>query len=390
MNYTLPSIKELISDEISKDSSYVIGTNIDENKRVGFDTLYSEFYTSKTYGEANSNSKLLLQFFLNFHEKNTVVGPCFEVLNRTESYKDIFEKQRLHTIHTLNVFFLGLLLYHKNPLIRKYIDLEIEKTTSERELRLNGNRITWRYSGGSIFSEFLYRWRLCALPHDVGYPISLAENDNDKIESILKSISIVQSKNINSMNSLINDSEENLLDVFDSSLSFIKLKDYFTYQISHPLFEKVYYDHGIISALLIFNLLRKEYANHSSTPVTFNGSTKIVWNKSFINNSILHSARAIACHNLDQDAIAYKRFKTVDNIYNIEESPLIWLLKVSDILQEWDKPNSQTDFEKKEIEATNIKVEFNNDSVTFWNMSNKDKLISKIKEMNSESLINIK
>lgn len=390
MRFFMQTIKELISTEINRDSSFIIGTNIGANIREGFVELYSEFYSSKTYGEANSNSKLLLKFFLDFHEKNTVVGPCFEVLNKTESYKDIFEKQRLHTIHTLNVFFLGLLLYHRNPLIRKHIDLEIERTTSERELILNGNRINWRYSGGSIFSEFLYRWRLCALPHDIGYPISLVENDNVKIESILKSISIVQFKDINSMDSLLNDSGENLLDIIDDSLPFINLKDFFSYQISNPLFNTVYHDHGIISALLVFNLLRKEYSNHSLTPVTYNGSTEIVWDKSFINNSILHSAKAIACHNLDQDKIAYNRFKTVDNIYNIEVSPLIWLLKMSDILQEWDKPDSQTNFDKEEIEATNIKVDFNNDIVTFWNMPKKDELIAKIKDMNSGSLIKIK
>ena len=379
----------MIHDEIVKDSSFVIGNNVGADIRENFPILFNEFYTSKTYGEANSNSKLLLKFFLDFHEKNTVIGPCFEVLNKTESYKDIFVEQKLHTIHTINVFFLGLLLYSKNPIIKKQIDNEIERTTSERELSINNSRVNWRYSGGSIFSEFLYRWRLCALPHDIGYPVSLVANNTNKIKTILKSIALVQFKEINSLESLINDSNKNLIDILDASMSFINLKDYFNYQVENPLFTEVYYDHGIISALLLLNLLRKEFSNHATNPITYNGSTKIVWDKSFINYSILRSARAIACHNLDQHTEAYIKYKSVDSIYSIETEPLIWLLKVSDILQEWDKPKAQSNFDKEKVANTKIQVEFHNDMVTFMNMPDKDKLVSMIEEIKSENIIKI-
>jgi hypothetical protein len=126
-----------------------------------------------------------MNYILYQHDKNCVVGPVIEFLNNFELYGEYeYKYQRLHFTHQANVFLLGLYLYHTVPDIKNAIDLEMERTTSDQEITINQLSENWRYSGRTQYGEFLYRWRLASLSHDLGYGISLSGSDETKIKRV--------------------------------------------------------------------------------------------------------------------------------------------------------------------------------------------------------------
>ncbi len=74
----------------------------------------------------------------------------------------LLEKQRDHLVHSVNVFILGLSIYARNAAFR-------EAFAGARSRTYNGAR-------ASVSEEFLYRWGLAALLHDIGYPVEIIHN----------------------------------------------------------------------------------------------------------------------------------------------------------------------------------------------------------------------
>ena len=60
-------------------------------------------------------------------------------------------------------------------------------------------------------------------------------------------------------------------------------------------------------------------------------------------------------------------------IFDLEQRPLSWLLKISDIIQEWDKPEANEKIMSKKIKPPSIQISFVNDKLIVENFP-KDKL----------------
>jgi hypothetical protein len=93
-------------------------------------------------------------------------GSFIDLLDALRAYEEhsavLLEKQRDHLIHSVNVFVLGLSIYAQSAAFRK----TFEEARGEP------------YDGAqtSPAAEFLYRWGLAALLHDIGYPIEIIHN----------------------------------------------------------------------------------------------------------------------------------------------------------------------------------------------------------------------
>jgi hypothetical protein len=328
------NIKKQIIELIERNKDFAFSSSA-STQREEFKRLAIKFLSAGPYEESEKHARSLMDFILHQHEKNCVVGPVLESLNNFELYgKYEYKKQRLHFIHLANVFLLGLYLYHTVSIIKSKIDHEMESTTSEQEIVVDCWRENWRYSGGSEFGEFLYRWRLASLSHDIGYGVSLTRNDKTKIGEYLKGLV----SDINVLEDLWHSKSKDLRDQLDSSIPEVSLKDYMDYQYENPFKDVVHYDHGLISSLILLRLMNEEYAKHEKNQVTHVNSTDIIWHESFLSGSILQAAIAIALHNLDQDEDALQQAGTNRCIFDLEKRPLAWLLKIADILQEWDRP----------------------------------------------------
>jgi len=104
-------------------------------------------------------------------------GSFVDLLDALHSYEEqssvLLDKQRDHLIHSVNVFVLGLAICARSPLYREAFT----------ESRVNADP----YDGAlaSPAEEFLYRWGLASLLHDVGYPIEIIHNQFRKFVSFI-------------------------------------------------------------------------------------------------------------------------------------------------------------------------------------------------------------
>ena len=92
-------------------------------------------------------------------------NPFIDLLDILRSYEEnaatLIDKQRDHYIHSVNVFILGLCFYAKNANFQKIFN------------KKNLNKDEYPYAYTTKHEEFLYRWGIASLFHDVGYPIEI-------------------------------------------------------------------------------------------------------------------------------------------------------------------------------------------------------------------------
>ena len=95
-------------------------------------------------------------------------NPFIDLLDTLRCYEEraatLIEKQRDHFVHSVNVFILGLAIYAANqPYREAFSDAVIDGKGSPENLP-------------TAQEEFLFRWGIAALFHDVGYPVEIISN----------------------------------------------------------------------------------------------------------------------------------------------------------------------------------------------------------------------
>ncbi len=95
-------------------------------------------------------------------------NPFIDLLDTLRSYEEraatLIEKQRDHFVHSVNVFILGLAIYAAN---KPYRDAFLGAVMDEAKYPDNLP---------TAQEEFLFRWGLASLFHDVGYPVEIISN----------------------------------------------------------------------------------------------------------------------------------------------------------------------------------------------------------------------
>lgn len=119
-----------------------------ETKKTAF-AVYRAFFDSYRIilGDGASNAFIdLLDAMKNYEEHAAV----------------LIRRQRDHYIHSVNVFILGLCVYTRNERYRAAFDAACLDKGS------------YPFSYDTRHEEFLYRWGLASLFHDIGYPLEIA------------------------------------------------------------------------------------------------------------------------------------------------------------------------------------------------------------------------
>ncbi|KKK68792.1 hypothetical protein LCGC14_2940500, partial [marine sediment metagenome] len=337
-----------------------------EQKKKDFRLLAKKFLKSKSYVEMERYGRLLMLNAFKQHGKSEEIGPMLDVLNNYEFYFDyrFRSKQKVHFSHLTNVFLLGLYLYHKSPKIKECFEKanRIESTVNLKVQRGSKKTLNkyWDYSGGSIFMEFLYRWRFTALSHDIGIPIQQAEGNLIKIGEHLEEFGAVTGIRLNSIDEILSFKSKFLnyvfsesvkvydptfktelrhtnLEYLDKKIQSISLLEYMKLQQIYPNKGEIFHDHGIFGALVFLILINKSFQKNDKKPRT----TKSFWHPYLFQTSIIKIAKAIAMHNLNQNEEVLKKSLTIKSdlqFIDLEREPIAWLLKISDLLQIWDKP----------------------------------------------------
>ena len=284
-------------------------------------------------------------------EPNTLL----DLVNMMKKYErntgDLINRQRDHFIHSVNVFILGLAIYAQNESYREIF----------REYILDNEDYKKYYkTPDKKFSheEFLYRWGIAALFHDIGYPFEIIGKQIDKvIEDGVKSISInydvnahVDYMDFNEFNSIVKISPYTYADLYRSRYDEARVLDLFkpTDIMAHKIamdfnfadsqFKKLikhlnsfvrymnengFVDHGYFSAILVLNSYGKLIQKYSDK------------DKDFFFYPIVDSATAILLHNYYDKTLRSDLFGL--GKLDPRTSPISYLLIFCDELQEWNR-----------------------------------------------------
>ena len=315
-----------------------------QESRERFEKSVADFLRAKTYAEGERRCRELYFAMLDLHDKYPILTPAIERLNVEELYgTHNFACHRLHFSHQANVFLLGLFIYHNFEPLRTEIDREMRKTTVE--IQTQPQYLPFRYSGVDEYGEFLYRWRLSSLCHDIGTGIQLCQGREDMLAYSLKRLNF--QRPISSIKELRVFEDDNLLANLDSACGFISFSKYAQYQELHPYPDYICHDHGIMGGLIFLQLMHEAFSRHSKNLVSYNvEGMEVFWHPEILSHSIVQIGMAIAMHNLDKYPQALQSYANITTVFDIQRCPLAWLLKVADVLQEWDKPwarEEQTD-----------------------------------------------
>jgi hypothetical protein len=332
-----------------------------------FRRTVTAFLDTRKHNEAVNRCREVYRSMLDIHDKYSILFPVIDNLNLDELYgTGKFSSQRLHFSHQANVFLLGLYIYHNFEELRKRIDSEMKRTTIE--ISRDPPYPPFRYSGGEPYGEFLYRWRVSSLCHDIGTGVQLCQGNEKEIGEILESLRF--QKPVNNIRELCTFEKRDLRNDLDRANN-ISFSRYMQYQENHPFPDSLRHDHGIVGALIFLRKMNEAYSRNIKNKVTYNNDgTEVFWHQGILNHSILQIALCIGMHNLNNHPKALQESSTISKIFNLNRYPLAWLLKVADLLQEWDKPtienqgsdpSTETDlaigFSKSEIIVKNFPKE---------------------------------
>ena len=336
-------------------------------------------------------------------ESNTLLKLVKIMKDYEDNTGTLIEKQRDHFIHSVNVFILGLAIYSQNRKFRETFIRYVKSSPYEKYYKLK--------DGSFSREEFLYRWGIAALFHDIGYPVEIIGKQltkfiNDGIQSISDDYNVrtaIDFKNFNQFNSIVKDDphftdcyrymypETNFLDLYkptDIMAHKISLDlGVNPYDLAEHLDNFIYYmgdkgfvDHGFFSSILVLNsygsLMQRYYYDN-------------IQKYNYFFYPIVDSASAILLHNYYRNAMqndfGQKQLEP-------SKSPIAYLLILCDELQEWNRrPIGIKDKKRSHVNEINIEITDDKFEVDYIIKHGSIGLgFSEEKEIFLKSLLNIK
>ena len=330
--------------------------------------IYRTFFmiyqiTSENKSEASKNKKISI-----VNEPNTLLDLVKIMKKYEENTGELIEKQRDHFIHSVNVFLLGLAIYSQNKGFRFKFRQYVLNSPYEKYYRIDGE---------FSHEEFLYRWGIAALFHDIGYPVEIIGKQlkkfiNDGIKSISSSYgadTAIDFKDFNEFNTIIKKDPyfaDKYTEIYPQAkfLNLFKPTDIMAHKISTDfdsvdinqvakhldsfvdiMGENGFIDHGFFSSIIVLNsyaYLIQKYAK----------------NNDFFFYPIVDSATAILLHNYYRNVLQKKPFGL--KALHPSQSPLAFLLILCDELQEWNRrPFGIKDKERSHVNELNLRIDDN-------------------------------
>lgn len=303
-------------------------------------------------------------------EPNTLLD-LVETMERYEKNTGkLIERQRDHFIHSVNVFLLGLAIYTKNKNYRELFQEYVENTKYEKYYKNSKKNFS--------HEEFLYRWGIASLFHDIGYPFEIIGKQlnkfiNDGVKSISNAYDVevsIDFKDFDEFNSIVRLYPYKFADEYRDKYERAKILDLFkpTEIMAHKIaddfnFDKekfklltkhlnnfVYYmkennfiDHGFYSAILVLNSYGSLIQKYGR-------------NNDYFFYPIVDSATAILLHNYYNKTLQKDPFDL--KLLECEKNPIAYLLILCDELQEWNRqPFGLIDMKKSRVNDLIIKID---------------------------------
>ncbi len=374
--YTLHGLNLLLVEWANNSS---LGKMMYTKSGLDAQSLFKALSKENIEGQSIEARKVIQKLWYSYPEFGPY--PFLDTFSEMEHMGFFFGDYRDHVIHQLKVFLLGLYIFDQCQRIKTAVLAEI------------GN--------DDPVAEFLKRWTICALSHDIGYVLEneyALNSDESAWINMKKVMEKVLSSPISVLNEfsrkeLLNKDEEKLICKDNQIPDFEILSDYdleyvnqndmldkiaewgkkanmgtsdsifrtlYNYALSHdpdPPKRKRFRDHGIASAFLLFQTWyqysqRVEYFCEIDHPLLHQKAKKeLIDLKEKIKATelaIVHVAGAIALHNITPSLWTKYYDDMMGNGLNLRQFcirldnsdkalPFAFLLMLADALQEWDR-----------------------------------------------------
>lgn len=218
-----------------------------------------------------------------------------------------------------------------------------------------------------------FQWKISGLLHDIGYPVQIASDILQPFENTVNGIKhdlgvvaeevrfIVIPKNLDKLSN-----ELSSLNVIQSRLEDWNLNIDVELVYRHMI-ETGKVCHGMIGALAVLWIIDMMYKKFNPTRKyedIYQSNSSINWNQMYFDDHVVSACSAIFIHNLNN-----KHFST--SKIDREIAPLAFLLKLSDTLQDWERPSLHDPIG---IPAINYDIKVDNKKIIFEaNLSNNKK-----------------
>lgn len=270
-----------------------------------------EFFMEKDFALRQNKATEIIKKILTRHGKQRLSNHVLRLAKVEEGIKYIQPEYRDHVVHALLSFLTGV-----------YINENF-------------------FAASNFYKVNPFQWKLAGLLHDVAYPVQIAENVmkfySDEINAIKRSLGISGSDiffkvipvNIHELKN-DRDSFDLIQDQLNKWDIQINVRDEFD-----KIIESGEICHGMIGALGILYVIDLLYQSNNPSrkhEPTFSDDPRIDWNQEYFEQDIVPACAAIFIHNLDGSC--FKKTK-IDPI----KALLAFLLKLSDVLQEWERPS---------------------------------------------------
>ena len=176
------NIIDLLKENVKNDE-FFFNQYSGANEKENTERIVTEFLNCEDERHRETLSSLIINYSLLPHAKGAEIAPLLGIMNMFELHESYnYKANRKHLIHQVYTFLLGLLIYNNVDKVREQINNEMRDTTSI-------------FSSGNEKGEFLFRWRLASLTHDLGNGISLFENDDEKIGKYVFYLQLLSNEN---------------------------------------------------------------------------------------------------------------------------------------------------------------------------------------------------
>ena len=214
-----------------------------ENTYTAYD-IYENFFmiyqiTDEDKSEEKNNPSTQVS------QSNTLLKLVNMMKDYEDNTGDLIEKQWDHFIHSVNVFVLGLAIYSQNSKYQEEFEDYILRSPYKKYYRINGELSR---------EEFLYRWGIASLFHDIGYPVEiigkqLAKFVNDGSQSISSKYKVntaINFKNFNELNSIVK-IDPNFPEIYRNDFPETNFIDLYkpTDIMAHQIFTDLFVDNDI-------------------------------------------------------------------------------------------------------------------------------------------------
>jgi hypothetical protein len=321
-------------------------------------------------------------------------APFFERLAELEHMESFFSKYRDHVNHQILVFLLGAYIYYNDKRLRDALLGEIDR--SNKEYVVVGRPVDDR--------EFLFRWKLAATFHDVGYIFEVSPPNADaaaKQKTVDESVAFIVDWSVSFLQQYLGRFEKDpnvvaatikriaaqtagyaknvarIADLFDLAHApgdrkrafnvasiFLGghdadlLEGYYDLCRNTDTARPRFYDHGIMSAAVLLKTADVQFHHLTELRRLANdGKLKKEPNLAAVVGDpstddqmkpgqfwvrFAHAAGAIALHNIypsmyDAKTTSDPRLANLPKFKISMETPLAYLLAMTDALQDWDR-----------------------------------------------------